>query len=156
MKGGKKGCLRTSIKLCVHSPSLNACTNIVLPADSWKGTQEKQEDPYTSGGWGNNSWGRSPQASAAAPRQVSMPIRQIMLAAVHYLRCCITAVCCDIHNMYVVWHSTCKLKVSHSQCMALKQPFAWSMHNTCTTQVSSRSPHCDKRRCDTILLHSNT
>lgn len=40
--------------------------------DSWKGKQEKDDDPYSSGGWGNNSWGRSPQPSAAGPRQNSM------------------------------------------------------------------------------------
>ncbi|KAL3136456.1 hypothetical protein ABBQ38_005712 [Trebouxia sp. C0009 RCD-2024] len=40
--------------------------------DSWKGNQEKEDDPYASGGWGNNSWGRSPQPSAAAPRQGSL------------------------------------------------------------------------------------
>ena len=52
-------------------------------ADSWKGTQEKEEDPYASGGWGNNSWGKSPQPSAAAPRQVSMPELFSMLASLH-------------------------------------------------------------------------
>ena len=52
-------------------------------ADSWKGTQEKEEDPYASGSWGNNSWGRSPQASTAAPRQVRIPKPYTMPALLH-------------------------------------------------------------------------
>lgn len=81
-------------------------------ADSWKGTQEKEEDPYASGGWGNNSWGRSSQASAAAPRQVSTPKPYIMLASLHVFDAA-SLLCRNMHAMCILLIGRCRVHASH-------------------------------------------